>query len=67
MESILRDPFHCHMIMYESLHRLLLEKFMIDNEESEWYSTLSQEVLQKLDKLLQSNFPEFLKTLLTDT
>ena len=58
---------HCHKIMYESLHRLLLEKFMIDNEESEWYSTLSQEVLQKLDKLLQSNFPEFLKTLLTDT
>ena len=40
---------------------------MIDNEESEWYSTLSQEVLQKLDKLLQSNFPEFLKTLITDT
>ena len=30
---------HCHKIMYESLHRLLLEKFIIDNEGTEWYST----------------------------
>ena len=58
---------HCHKIMYESLHRLLLEKFMIDNEGSEWYSPLPEESLQKLDKLLQSNFSEFVKTLVTDT
>ena len=37
---------HCHKIMYESLHRLLLKKFMNDNERSEWYSTLPEESLQ---------------------
>ena len=47
---------HCHRIMYESLHRLLLEKFMIDNERSEWYSTLPEEALQKLDKFFNLKF-----------
>ena len=36
-------------------------------EGLEWYSTLPEESLQKLDKLLKSSSPEIIETLLTDT
>ena len=36
-------------------------------EVLEWYSTLPEESLQKLDKLLKSTSPEILQTLLTET
>ena len=58
---------HCHKVMFECLERLLLEQFMIGREGSEWYSTLPEESLQKLDKLLKSSSPEIIETLLTET
>ena len=58
---------HCHKVMFECLERLLLEQFMIGREGLEWYSTLPEESLQKLYKLLKCSTPEILETLLTDT
>ena len=58
---------HCHKVMFECLERLLLEQFMIVREGSDWYSTLTEELLQKLDKLLKFSSPEIIETSLTNT
>ena len=57
---------HCHKIMLESLERLLLEQFMIGREGTEWYSTLPEEALRKLDNLVNASSSESLSTILTD-
>ena len=45
---------NCHKVMLESLERLLLEQFMIGREGTEWYSTLPEESLRKLDNLVNA-------------